>query len=133
MAPFSGVIAKGLKVVVGCQDQPDQHPVVFSQNSDGFILLTFEDEDGGILDISGATAIEMDFLEADGTTVLSKTLGVGIQLVAGSYNQALVTLVAADLALLPVGENDAQVKIAVAGVNYAVNCYDALTVQASVV
>ena len=133
MPPFSGVIVKGLNVVVGCEDQPDQAPVVYPQNSDGNILLTFLDENGDIIDISGATAVEMDFLEADGSTILSKTLTSGVQLVAGKYNQALVTLTASDFALLPVGVQDAQVKVVISSVNYVENLYDCLEIEAPAV
>lgn len=133
MAPFSGVIVQGLKIVVGCEDQPDQNPVIVAQNSDGNILLTFLDENGEIVDISGATAIEMSFLEADGSTILTKTLTSGIQLVANKYNQALVSFVAADFALLPEGLNDAQVKLVISSVNYIENMYACLDVEPAAV
>lgn len=127
--PFSGVIVQGLKVIVGCEDQPDQRPVVFAQNSDGNILFSFFDEFGNIVDVSGATALALKFLQLDGQTVLTKTPTQ----VSGQYNQLIAQLAAADLALLPPGDNDAQILFTIAGVNYAVNLYSALSVESAAV
>jgi hypothetical protein len=54
-------------------------------------------------------------------------------LVAGTINQALVSLLAADLALLPPGENDGAVSFALSGINYVINIYDAIRVNPAIV
>lgn len=127
------IIVQGLKIKVGCESQPDQNPVVVAQNSDANLLLSFFDDCGNPIDVTGATTLQMSFLEEDGTTLLTKSLGSGITLVAGKLNQAVVAMLAADFALLAVGDNNAQVKLSLSGINYAMNLYYAVTVQAPAV
>jgi hypothetical protein len=123
------VIVNGLKILVGCENQPRQQPVIAAQNSDANILLSFFDEWGVELNITTVALIHMSFLESDELTALVKTA----TLVAGTINQALVSLLAADLALLPPGENDGAVSFALSGINYVINIYDAIRVNPAIV
>lgn len=125
-------ISHGLKVKVGVDPQETQQ-VVVSQDSDAQFLLEFFDEDGNPLDVTAATVLSLSVLEHDGLTILVKALTTGIALVAGINNRALVTMLAADFALLSQGNNDAEVKLSLGGVNYAFNLYAALNVQPSVI
>lgn len=127
------IIVQGLRVQVGCEDQPRQRPVVVAQNSDLNILLTFTDECGNPIDVTAATSIELSALEADGTTVLTKELGTDIALVSGQPSQALVTMLAADFALLPTGDNDVQVTLVLSGENNVLNVYSAMSVEPAAV
>ena len=126
MAP---IFVQNLSVEIGCEDQPNQQPVVVSQVSDGSILLSFFDDNGNPVDITALTAMSVSILEADAVTILSKSLGSGISLVDGSINQALVEFLAADFALLPTGDNDVQVSISLGGVNNSINIYDGITIE----
>lgn len=125
------LFTNGLMIQIGCQQQPNQQPVIAAQNGDINILLSFFDEqpNPNQVDITAASTLTMSILESDGVTVLIKSLGTDISLVPGAVNQALVSLKAADLALLAPGENDANVQLSLAGVNYAFNLYAALLVQ----
>lgn len=127
------VFVKGLEVLVGCEDQPTQKPVNFSQNSDGILLLSFVDEDGKEVDVTSATALTVSILEADATTILVKALGTGVSLVDGSYNQALVEYDSADFALLPTGQNDIQVSLTLNGTTTVLNVYSALNIEPSAI
>jgi hypothetical protein len=126
MAP---VFIQNLKVLTGCEDQPLQRPVVVAQNSDGNVLLTFFDDNGIPVDITSATALTLSVLESDGATVLVKSLGVAISLVDGTINQALVSFLASDFALLPQGDNDASVALQIAGQNEVMNVYSAISIE----
>lgn len=126
MAP---TFIRSLNVSLGCENQPDQSPVIVSQNSDSNILLSFIDDNGDPVDITSLTALTMSMLEADGSTVLTKSFGSDISLVDGSINQALVSFDAADFALLPAGDNDAQIAITMAGQVEAINVYSAISVE----
>lgn len=126
-------IVQGLNVNVGIKPQRGPQQVVASQNSDVQFLLSFFDELGNPLSVTAATAIALKILEADGVTVLTKSLSGGIALVSGINNQALVTMLAADLALLPDGESDIQIQLSLAGINYAFNFFSSMKVQLSVV
>lgn len=127
---LSPIIVQRLGIFIGCQDQPRQHPVVVAQNSDLNLLLTFVDEHGHPIDCSTATQVEISFLEADNETVLSKSLTGGqITRVEGSMNQFLVAMLAADVELLPPGDNDAQVELVMGGNTFNVNCYACVSVQ----
>src|ERR1700722_19227135 len=48
----SPLLVQGLKVQVGCQDQPQQRPVIIPQNSDGNVVLSFFDEYGKPVDMT---------------------------------------------------------------------------------
>lgn len=119
------VLVQGLRIEVGCADQPRQIPVTVSQISDANLLLSFFDEQGGVIDVSEATLLQVQVLEADGVTVLSKAATP----VAGAPNQALAAFLAADLALLPAGDNDVQIRLTLAGVAYVANLYSAISVE----
>lgn len=110
------VFVQGLEVLVGCEEQKNQKQVTFSQNSEGSMVLSFVDEDGREVDISAATALAVSILEADGETILTKTLSDGVSLVDGAYNRALVTFSADDLGDLASGSNDVQVSLTLNGV-----------------
>jgi hypothetical protein len=128
------VFATPIIAMVGCSDQPRQHPVVVAQNSDMNLLISFLDEDQDPLNCLGATAVELLILESDNETVLQKSIADGhIVAVEGTINQFLVTMMAADFALLPPGEQDVQVLLSVGGANYAFNLYDALRVDPAAV
>jgi hypothetical protein len=126
------ILVQNLKIMIGCQQQPRQRPVIVAINSDQTILLSFFDEWENPVDITGVSELEMSFLESDNETVLTKSLGSGITLVGGKINQALVTFHAADVELLNPGYNDAQIAIALDGLDYAINAYGAMNVQPSV-
>jgi hypothetical protein len=130
---MSPPIVQGLIVNVGVAPQPGQNPVVVAQNSDAQFLLSFFDENNYPYDVTGASAIEFSVLEADDLTVLSKTLVSGITLVSGYRNQVLVSMVAADFALLANGNNDCQVNLEINGSNYNFNLFASLNVQPSVI
>lgn len=124
------VFIEGLQMIVGCENQPRQRPVVAAQNSDCNILLTFMSECGQIIDMTGITGnVVLSFLEIDELTTLAKNA----VLVNGTINQFLVSLSAADLALLPPGENDAATSFTLAGVNSVLNIYDAIRVNPAIV
>ena len=79
-----------LFVQIACVDQaPTQQPVVSPENSDTNILLEFGDDDGAPIDITSATVLSISILEADGTTILTKSLKVqgAISLVDGLSGQ----------------------------------------------
>jgi len=120
----SPLFVQGVRIVVGCKNQPDQSPVWIAQNSDGNVLLSFFDELGNPVDVSAATGLAFKVLESDGVTILTKVPAP----VAGVPYQLLVSLLAADLALLAPGFNDAQVFFSLAGVNYVENLAGALNV-----
>lgn len=122
------MITKGFKVYLAPAPQQVQQ-LVFSQDSDAKFLLTFFDDQANPIDVTAATAISISALQSDGLTVLSKGLGTGIALVPGTNNQALVSMLAADLALLPQGDVDVEVKISLGGVNYAFNLYGGLYIE----
>lgn len=125
---MSPLLVQGLRIRVGCQNQPCQKPAIFSQSSSGNMLLSFFNEDGLPVDVSLATAWTLSVLEADGVTVLTKTPAP----VAGAANQALAEFASADLLSLPPGLNDAQLGFTLGGAPYAFNLYGALAVQAPV-
>ncbi|CAM6004920.1 unnamed protein product [Sphagnum balticum] len=127
----SVVLVQGLKLVTGCQQQELQRPVIVAQNSDMGILISFFDECNNQVNITSATGIAMSFLESDNMTVLIKSLGSGIALVSGTINQVLVSMLASDFALLPTGDNDAQVELVLSGLTYNFNLYSAINVQPS--
>ena len=123
------VFVQSLKAIIGCENQPLQKPVISSQASDQTVLLSFEDERRNPIDVTTATVIEVNVLEADGVTILSKTLMSGISLVSGKPSQALVQFLAADLALLPTGDVDLKTKISISGQNIALNLYNAMSIE----
>jgi len=53
------ILASPLHVLIGCQDQPTQKPVLTSQNSNPAVLLQLQDKDGNPLNASTASFIAM--------------------------------------------------------------------------
>jgi hypothetical protein len=125
----SPLLVQGLRVMVGCENQANQKPVVIAQNSDGNIVLSFFNEWNQELDVTQATAMLLSFLEADGLT----TLAIAGSLVAGTINQIIVQLTAGQMALLPQGENDGAVSFTLSALPYVINLYDCLRVLPPIV
>lgn len=118
MAP---VLTQGIRVYAGGSESR----VTVSQNSDATIILTFLDGNRCPMDITGAVSPMFNILEEDESTRMAKPC----YFVDGSINQMMVPMLAADFALLPRGDNDANVTFSLAGQDYAFNIYNAISVQ----
>lgn len=109
------VLASSLQVLVGCEDQPMQRPVVTSRNSTASILLLFEDDRGRPLDTSNASAValrikkELAYKQTDtlqvGTLASGHTYSFKINYVTVSYlstgGDTQQSILAALLAAIP--------------------------------